>query len=390
MNVLYLTYDGVNEKLAQSQILPYLKGLSKLNNNIYLFTFIKGRIAKREIEKTKKDFYLKEIYTFRYHKACKLFSSIYDIICGVLMGLVVTKRHKIDIYHARSYISCAIAFCLKKICKKPYIFDIRGFLAEERVDSGDWKKTSIAYKSLKFAEKYFFKDADFIISLSQKGKDEIVKNFGVNKDIISVIPTCVDYGLFNLKAGSAVKKYDLAYFGSLGTWYLLDEMVDFFKAWHDRHPESKFLFLTDAKKEIIQTALKQKSIDFEDVDIKFVPYNEVGSYLAIAKACIYFIRPCYSKLASCPTKLAEALACGLPIITNKGIGDVEEIIMDNGVGVMVDGFSALDYGKAITLAEKFLQDQNMPSKCRKAAEKTFSLETAVLRYNDIYKTIGKI
>ena len=46
MKVIYLTYDGLTDSLGQSQILPYLKGLSNLGNDITIISFEKQHLNK--------------------------------------------------------------------------------------------------------------------------------------------------------------------------------------------------------------------------------------------------------------------------------------------------------------------------------------------------------
>ena len=41
---------------------------------------------------------------------------------------------------------------------------------------------------------------------------------------------------------------------------------------------------------------------------------------------IYFLKNSFAKIASCPTKLVEMLSCGIPVITNGGIGDIERYL----------------------------------------------------------------
>lgn len=58
------------------------------------------------------------------------------------------------------------------------------------------------------------------------------------------------------------------------------------------------------------------------------------------------LRPIPSKRSSCPTKLAKGLATGLPVVCNRGIGDLDDIVEREGVGVFVDGFSEAAYSVA--------------------------------------------
>ena len=48
--VLYLSYDGITDPLGQSQILPYLKGLSQKGYFFYLVGFEKKDAYKKQKE----------------------------------------------------------------------------------------------------------------------------------------------------------------------------------------------------------------------------------------------------------------------------------------------------------------------------------------------------
>src|SRR5690606_13482862 len=118
--------------------------------------------------------------------------------------------------------------------------------ADERVDGGLWKLNNPVYRSLynwfKKKEKELLAQAAHSISLTENGKQEI-ETWKVNgKGVpVSVIPCCVDTELFDPekvlldtsavreKLGIGQDQFVLTYLGSLGTWYLLDEMLLFFK-----------------------------------------------------------------------------------------------------------------------------------------------------------------
>ena len=51
---------------------------------------------------------------------------------------------------------------------------------------------------------------------------------------------------------------------------------------------------------------------------------------------ISFIKPFYSKIASSPTKYAESLAMGIPVISNRGIGDIDELTEYLEAGKIID------------------------------------------------------
>ena len=67
-----------------------------------------------------------------------------------------------------------------------------------------------------------------------------------------------------------------------------------------------------------------------------------GDVLSVSLG-IFFIKPVYSKIASCATKLGEFLSCGVPCITNRGIGDHNEILTNSRTGIVLNDFSHSRY-----------------------------------------------
>ena len=146
---------------------------------------------------------------------------------------------------------------------------------------------------------------------------------------------------------SALGRLVIAYVGSFGGWYLTEEILDFYEAAKKYFPSTFALVLT--KNLEIKDRLFERGFTEEDMFVSRIPPDEVFFWLQGADIAISFIKPCYSKQSSSPTKIAEYLACGVPVISNKGIGDVDELLTKNNVGVLLDDFSSESYVRAIDL-----------------------------------------
>jgi glycosyltransferase involved in cell wall biosynthesis len=83
--------------------------------------------------------------------------------------------------------------------------------------------------------------------------------------------------------------------------------------------------------------------------------------------------------AAAPTKVAEFLACGRPVVVNAGLGDFGELLPSHRAGVVLDGTSddALERGAEALLG--LLADPDTPARCRRLAAKHFDLDEAVDR-----------
>jgi glycosyltransferase involved in cell wall biosynthesis len=97
-----------------------------------------------------------------------------------------------------------------------------------------------------------------------------------------------------------------------------------------------------------------------------------------------------SELGRSPTRLAEVLGCGLPVVVNEGVGDVADIVRENNVGVIVEGPAKAQMVDAFDALQTLMQDPDLPARCRATAEAVFSLEVGTGAYSEIYVSILKM
>ena len=401
--VLYISYDGLTDPLGQSQVLPYLIYLSNLKYEITILSTEKEEnFQKRRdiISSICNNAGIKWTYVF-YTKSPPILSTIKDVINLRKKSKELQKQYLFKIIHCRSYIASLVGLFIKKKFGIKFIFDMRGFWADERVDGGIWNLKNpifkIVYKFFKKKEKLFILSADAIISLTHNAKNEI-KSWGYFKDKednITVIPCCADLNHFNYTNASSgdfvkeklgIPKGDkiLVYLGSIGTWYMLDEMLDYFKSHLKVHPNTSFLWITKDDPEIILRTAERFGVN-DKIFIRGAERQELPTVLSICDASIFFIKPLFSKKASSPTKKAELLGMGIPIICNGNVGDTEEILKKEKAGIVVNVFDKENY---TAVAEKF--DELCASNkehLRNVAKKHFSLEDGVKRYSSVYKSL---
>lgn len=400
---LFITYNGALEPLIQSQGIPYLKGLTEKGIKVSLLSFEKMeyRRQKEEIGRLEEELssYGMKWYRLPYLAASPM-TAIVSIVSGIFYSsyLVLTKR--IGIIHARSYFPATIAFVLRLIFRVRFIFDMRGFAAEEFVDGNVIRENGTIFKLMKMMEKGFILSADEVIVLTEKAA-EIVRNLPYVKGrelSITVIPCCADLSKFKpisaerraklLKGYGLEDRFILLYAGSIGTWYKLGEMIDFFQALKQRVPRAHFLILTHSDHNQISEAMMDRHVNSEDFTIMKVSPDEVAKPISIADAGVCLIKPAFSKKASSPTKVAECLGCGLPIVINSGIGDSEEVIKGNRVGVVINSFDQEAYNRAIDeLLELIGEGDKLSQHCRETARNGLSLDYGIGRYWEVYNRL---
>jgi len=278
---------------------------------------------------------------------------------------------------------------------------MRGFWVDERIENGQWGKDNIFFRLLikryRRLEEALLKNADSIISLTQKAKDHLINLAGVSESKITVIPCCVDMELFNRsnvnenrlaelkhELGFSEEDYLVVYSGSLGGLYLIDETMFFFRKLKQQIPHAKLLVLSKITFQQLKPYLDKNNINEKDILLYWSNRIDMPCYLALCKTALCFIRASFSKIASCPTKLPEYLAMGIPVVINTGIGDDDEIINNAVCGVVLQSFSDDDVDKGITDIDQFVTPQSQAIQC---AMDHYSLDTGVNRYSAVYKTI---
>lgn len=391
--VIYISYDGMLEPLGQSQVISYLEKLSS-DYSIRLISFEKkeDRINADRIKVVQQRLDKASIKwtPLKYHKRPSALATAWDILIGMIVVLWFSLMGKVSILHVRSYVPALMALPAKRISRAKLLFDIRGFWADERVDGGLWPKDGRLYRVTKSLEKRFFKAADYVVTLTHASK-EIILDFDYLKNAvppISVIPTCADLERFNLPKNKAKKPFIFGYVGSIGTWYLFDETMAFFKEVLKQEPSARFLIINRHEHEYIRSLADKHGVDQSLIEIKGVEHSQVPVEIAKMHAAAALIKPCYSKMASAPTKLAEYLGCGVPCLGNAGVGDMEDILQNRKTGIVLNGFGEKDLSSAAKEMIKLSRKSATAKQCRDVALELFSLEAGVLEYQRIYKNLA--
>jgi glycosyltransferase involved in cell wall biosynthesis len=392
MHFLFISIDGLTDPLGQSQILPYLCGLSELGYQIHVASIEKPEMFEKNqltIETITKKARITWHYSF-YNRNIPIYSQYKNFrALKKLCHSILDNNKKDFILHCRSYLPSLIGLHYKLKKGLPFIFDMRGFWADERVESGTWNLNSAIHRYMySYFKRKEYEFYNHIVSLTHAAKDEIISKFPeIKKEKISVIPCCADLHLFDYKKYSREINSNnaIVYLGSLGTFYMLDEMLNFYLEYRKVFANAKFRILTPDVNYPLEEILDQKGIPKEEIQLEYAKRSEVPEKIADCRWAIYFIKPSYSKKASSPTKCAELLAMGKPIITNSGIGDSDMIFKDNECGFLIHNFQQSEYLAACN----FLYNLSVqPERLYKTAENYFSLKAGVEKYGEIYLALS--
>lgn len=398
----------MTDALGQSQVLPYLCGLSKLGHQITLIS------AEKEERYIQLKNHIQNIcetnhiiwHPVKYTKSPPIISTLIDIRKIHLLAQKIYRDNSFDIVHCRSYISSLVGIRLKHKFNVRYIFDMRGFWVDEKIDGNIWSLKNpifkLVFNYMKKREREFFNASDRIVSLTHKAIPTI--NFiAGNQDLsskIKVIPCCVDVHHFDRdkikesetsdwKSKLNIKSTDyvISYLGSLSTWYLPGEMLKFFMRFKLIVPHAKFLIITTEDPQPFRKMANEIGVPGDALIFTSSGRVELPALLSLCNSSIFFIKPSFSKIASSPTKLGELLSMGIPVICNTGIGDTDELIHASSSGIICKSFNEDEYDRC---AHEMLKLEAVLDKkiTRQKAIEFFSLEKGVESYHQIYQSLN--
>jgi glycosyltransferase involved in cell wall biosynthesis len=404
VRALYISQNGMLESLGQAQVLPYLRGLARRGVDIDLLSFERGGADEGAIETLEATLRHDGIRwtPLRRRRDPRLRVKLAESARGVMKALTTALARRPDIVHGRSYLPTAVCDVVATLVPRArLLFDCRGMLGDEYVDAGYWTEQRVEYKLLKRYEARAFRRAEGVVVLTEALKRWILERGWLGPGTrIEAIPCCVDLERFKFdeSARARVRKelgFDdalvVVYSGSLGSWYCEQEVARF-AGMLKREAKQRvvFLVLTPSPPEVLTGHLRSEGFADADIVVRSVSPHDMAAFLSAGDVAVSFIMSCFSKKGSSPTKVAEYLACGLPVALNGDIGDQSDLAADEGTCVVLPSFSDDQLRRAVPrLLELGMQDKTeRVRKGRKVAEARFGMEgIGVARYERLYRAM---
>lgn len=399
--VLFISYDGLLDPLGGTQILPYVLGIAAHQRLVHIVSFeklarfsvgadnLRDELARSDIGWTPLSF------TTRMGKLGKL----WDLGRLYTTCLLLQWQYKFDVVHCRSYLAMQAGCLLHRLASVRTIFDMRGLWVDERVDGGLWAQNRwlnrFAYFYYKRVERNLLACASHVVVLTERVVPELLRLSPGMAAPVTVIPCCADFDHFVMptdvarlaarsKLGIAQDALVLSYLGSLGTWYMLDEMLRLFSVAARQRDDVHMLFITrDWKEEHEALVLSMELGDLRSrIHVQSASRDQVPALLGVSDIMLSFIKPAYSKMASSPTKLAEAFALGIPVVSNVGVGDVDKITRELEAGAVIDLNDKQSFEYVVEALDQIRAKGGV--KLRERARIYFGLEVAEQSYRQIY------
>ncbi|HZF45888.1 MAG TPA: glycosyltransferase [Sphingomonadaceae bacterium] len=392
--ILYLTRNGLLEPLGQSQVLPYLRGLAR-DWRIILVTREKEADwtdaravteARAECEALGIDWRPRP---FRPHP--RYIGPVRDILVMTGEVLRAARGEGVRLVHARSYIPAAVAWAVWRLTGTPFIFDMRALWPEELVVAGRLRRGSLLHRAIMAIERACLRDAAAIVSLTQAAVEhlrEYEPRALASKPVV-VIPTCADLKRFTPRhapiEGARVH-------GCIGTilsgWFRADWLATWFAGVAGEDADALFEIVTRDDPARVRAAVDPLGALGQRLSIgprhpREMPDAIRGHHVSV----MFYAGGEISELGRAPTRMAEALGSGLPVVANEGVGDVARILREHRVGILMEGPEPAKVQPAMRALDKLLADPDLAARCRAAADALFSLETGTESYRALYQGI---
>ncbi len=273
---------------------------------------------------------MKAFLSFAWQSALKAKSLEADIIFASSTPLTIALP---SVYAARK----------KKV---PLVFEVRDL----------WPQVPIAMKILKNPlfcfmanrlEFWAYKNANSIVALSPKMKQEIVKK-NVNPNNIAVIPNCSDLEDYKFDKNLSVKFRNerpwlmnnplFIYAGTFGKVNNLSYAIKLAKALKNQNSKIRILLIGDGieKKSLINEAkvcgVLGKNLFFENQ----IQKKQMNNYFSAADMCANFVIDIKETWANSANKFFDSLAAGKPIFLNHG-GWMQDLVSNYNCGLCMSG-----------------------------------------------------
>lgn len=369
-DLTYVTIDSVSEGVGSSQITPLVLRLSKTGLKINLISYEKSKPSTQLLD------YFDSIGV---EWKPRPFGSN-GLIGGVeRLNNLRREIRTTNLIHARSDIP-AVAGLASHMA--PVLWDVRSLWADQKVLIQNSPLNKVFYRFYRGLESIAANKSLGMSTLTSAVVPILEQRHRKLPRLRTVVPTAVDLDRFKLSQIVPTKMRAL-FSGTYNDYYDLNLSA---------------LFMEELRTQIaVEThwARPQESNKFHIGvgEEKVFPVtqtemaNLIPNYSFGVSICKLDAGPSLS--AAMPTKMGEFLACGRPIVVNKGLGDMDQLIEEFDVGVVLDGdLNSLSQGA--TKLIDLVSDPETPNRCRALAEKYFSMDVGAQKYLDLYSQMLNI
>lgn len=363
-DLTYITIDSLSEGVGSSQVTPLISRLSSAGLKINLISFEKQSPTSELTQ---------YFQSLGVEWNSRPFGSN-GLVGGVdRLNKLRSDIPKTNLVHARSDIPAVAGIAAHQ---GPVLWDVRSLWADQKIMIQKNLMHSALYRVYRGLESIAAKNSLGMSTLTSAVVPILEGRHKTLPKIRTVVPTAVDLNLFALN--SNFPKHPAALFsGTYNDYYDLDLSAQFIEElrkqikidvhWARPH-ESNKAAIGVGESQVIPSTQREMP--------RLIPNYSFG-----VSVCKLDAGP--SLTAAMPTKIGEFLACGRPIVVNKGLGDMDAFLSEFDAGVILDGTPS-NLAESATKLISLISDPETPNRCRALAEKYFSMDIGARKYLELY------
>ncbi|NTV48728.1 MAG: glycosyltransferase family 4 protein [Geobacteraceae bacterium] len=250
-------------------------------------------------------------------------------------ALTEVRSFRPHLIHAHLHEGTLIGSVLKKLFRIPLLFDYQGSLSGESLNHGFFRATSPLLKIFKLIERFIDRRADHIITSSDKGRQELVNDWGIGPEKVTNLIDGVDTEVFRPYPQSEARRELgisghvklVVYLGLFNQYQGVDLLLDAIALVRKKSPDIRFLLMGFPEKEYQRKASDMGIDDFITFTGR-VSYDRAPFLLSAGDLAV---SPKLSQTEA-NGKLFNYMACGLPTVAFDNQIN-REILGDHGIYV---------------------------------------------------------
>lgn len=268
--------------------------------------------------------------------------------------------------------------------RKPFIFEIRDLWPGGGIEMGKIRNKWLIKLSLSF-EKLLYNKANLVVACSDGQKNNIQKRYSNIKCV--TIPHGGDLDLFDIKDIKSEISKDTKLFthiGSLGFIHnckLILEAAAIIKK-SGREKDIKIIFIGDGAErnelELMKQNLELRNIEFWGL----LPKKELPIWVKNSTATLFTTLNNETQNTSCPNKIFDSFAAGVPIIQTT-TGWIKELIEKENCGINVSPNNPKELADAILkIADSEISHHQLSVNAERVAKTIFNRDLLAQQYLD--------
>ena len=301
---------------------------------------------------------------------------------------IIIKLNKPDFIYCHgtneSYVGLKLGIESKRV-----IADFHGAAPEELIYRTKQGKDNFLYKHLEKRELYVIKNVSKLVTVSKMMINHIEKKYSFVPNNVEVIP-CLTTKPKYFKTREEIrnelginKKIAFVYCGSYRSYQLIDKTLELYKSISKKIPNTKLFIFTNNQEEI-KREIGLIKLPKEYYRLMSLERTEVGTYLNAMDFSLLLRDDSILNKVSSPTKFAEYLINGLPVITTDYVGDFSQQVRIQEIGFVLSNYlcesDLIDF-----IINTYANNRKFSKKCKKFADSNLTWDNAIDRYEKLFK-----